>query len=121
VRRSRHEQVAGGGPGLATFDGEESTMGEALRMFYARRYGRWELDESIVPRLQRLGRAAVVAVALVVLGYCVRSWWGTLQQLRHIRLSEYRSVADVLTVGDVLLGVIGWGLAKEIVRGVGRR
>jgi hypothetical protein len=52
---------------------------------------------------------------------CAQTGWQVVQELRRIRLSELRKVLDVLTVGDVVLCLIGYGLGKELVRAIVRR
>jgi len=65
---------------------------------------------------RRLGRALVAVLAVVAFAYCARAGWEVLQALRQVRLAELRQAAELLSVGDVLLCLIGYGLGKEILK-----
>jgi hypothetical protein len=97
------------------------TTNETLRPSWRWRTGwTWGPDEGSESS-RRLGRVLVAVVTLVAFVYCARTGWSVLQALRQVRLADLRLAAELLSVGDVLLCLIGYGLGKEILEAAIRR
>lgn len=94
-------------------------MSEMVGAF--RRWRSWTSVEPGGSTTLRWCRLGIALVAVVVVAFCTLTAWQVLIELRRIRLAEYRHVLDVLTVGDVILCLLGYGLGKELLRTVGRR
>jgi hypothetical protein len=96
-------------------------MSETARSTWHWRTGwPWALDER-PDTSRRLGRVGVALLAVVAFAYCARTGWEVLQALRQVRLTDLRLAAELLSVGDVLLCLVGYGLGKEILRTAIRR
>jgi len=91
-------------------------MAETVRMFRSWRGFHWMPADVSGSRFGQIVRVAVVVAALAALVYCGEAAWDVLMELRAIRLSQCRKLLDALTVGDVVLCLVGWGLGREIVR-----
>jgi hypothetical protein len=61
-------------------------------------------------------RSATTVVLLALLAYCVSVGWEVLQQLRSVRLLDLTDALRVVSVRDAILCVLGWKIAKELLR-----
>lgn len=61
-------------------------------------------------------RFATTTLLLALLAYCVTVGWEVLQQLRAVRLLDLTDALRVVSVRDAILCVLGWKIAKELLR-----
>jgi hypothetical protein len=94
-------------------------MAETVEML--RGWRRWTIAEQPSETVRRHLRRLLTLVALVITVYCARTGWWVLQDLQRIKLVELRHVLDVLSVGDVVLCLVGYGVGRELLRGALRR
>ena len=94
-------------------------MSETVEML--RGWRRWTVAEKPNETVRKWLARALALLALLVTVFCARTGWYVLQDLQRIKLVELRHVLDVLTVGDVVLCVVGFGVGRELLRGVLRR
>ena len=85
-----------------------------------RGWRRWTIAEPN-ETVRKYLRHALAVAALLVTAYCGRTGWYVLQDLQRIKLVELRHVLDVLTVGDVVLCLVGYSIGRELLRAVLRR
>jgi len=71
--------------------------------------------------MRRHLRRLLTLVALTVTVFCARTGWWVLQDLQRIKLAELRHVLDVLSVGHVVLCLVGYGVGRELLRVALRR
>ena len=71
--------------------------------------------------LREVGRAVVRALLTLAFVYCALVGWDIVQRLREVKLSHFREVLNLVSVGDALLLWVGITLAREIIRLVARR
>jgi hypothetical protein len=71
--------------------------------------------------LSALGR--VIALALLAIGLCYLGGvaWGVLQELRAVKLQEFREILRIVSVGDALLMAFGYVVVRDLIRAIGRR
>jgi hypothetical protein len=70
--------------------------------------------------LRRIARFSVVVALLALLAYCMRVTWLVLDDLAVVKLSQCRRALDVVSVRDAVLCLVGFLLARELVRSVAR-
>lgn len=96
-------------------------MGNAIRM--SRSWGGvyrtpFSLDAE---RVREIGRFGLKALILVAFLYTASIGWDLIQELRQVKLYEFRQVLRIATVGDLLLLWAAYALFREFVRALGRR
>jgi hypothetical protein len=67
------------------------------------------------------GRVVVACVLAMGLLYCGGIAWDVLQDLREVKLIEFRSVFHRVSVGDALLSWIAYVCGRDLLRSVLRR
>jgi hypothetical protein len=72
-------------------------------------------------RLREVGRMVARGLLGLAFVYCAVIGWSVVQKLREVKLSQFRDVLHLVSVGDALLLWIGCRLMTEIVRSLGRR
>jgi len=91
-------------------------MAETVEML--RGWRRWTVAEKPNETVRKYLRRALALVAMLVTVFCARTGWYVLQDLQRIKLVELRHVLDVLTVGDVVVCLVGYGVGRELLRAV---
>src|SRR5262249_5559310 len=105
--------------GLRVGARKETAMSETVEML--RGWRRWTVAEKPNETLRKYLRHALTLVALLVTAFCARTGWYVLQDLQRIKLAELRHVPEVLTVGDVVLCLVGYSIGRELLRALLRR
>jgi len=95
---------------------KETAMAETVEML--RGWRRWTVAEKPNETVRKYLRRALALVAMLVTVFCARTGWYVLQDLQRIKLVELRHVLDVLTVGDVVVCLVGYGVGRELLRAV---
>lgn len=61
-------------------------------------------------------RSVSTLALLALLAYCISVAWDVLQQLSAVRLLDVTDALRVVSVRDAILCVLGWKIAKELLR-----
>jgi hypothetical protein len=70
--------------------------------------------------IRDLMRGVVVLALVGVLAYCLLTAWAVLGELSRVKLVDCKTALTVISVRDVVLCVIGYRLAIELLRAVVR-
>jgi hypothetical protein len=95
-------------------------MADAVRMMRSWR-GIYRVPGLDADQMREVARIVARILITFVFGYCALVGWDVVQTLREVKLSQLRDVLSLVSVGDALLLLIGWSLAREIVRSLARR
>jgi len=95
-------------------------MADAVRMTRSWQ-GIYRVPGIDAERLRETGRMVARVLLGLVFGYCAVIGWQVVQKLREVKLSQFRDVLHLVSVGDALLLFIGCRLLTEIVRALARR
>jgi hypothetical protein len=95
-------------------------MADAVRMMRSWR-GVYRVPSIDAEQLRDAGRIVARVLVTVAFVYCALVGWDVVQKLREVKLSELREVVRLVSVGDALLLLVGWSLAREIIRSLTRR
>jgi hypothetical protein len=66
--------------------------------------------------IRDLARSAASAALLLFLVYCVSVAWDVLTDLGTVKLIDVRKAFEVVTVRDAILCVVGYRIAKDVLR-----
>ena len=95
-------------------------MANAVRMMRSWR-GIYQVAGFESELLRAVGRTVVRTLLTLAFLYCALIGWDVVQRLREVKLSHFREVLNLVSVGDALLLWVGVTLARELIRLLARR